>query len=232
MNQRYPYYVQQELGNIVHNRHVGGETLEEIRDRLADDLAGTFWPASLAELYPDPDTLLMEGGGNSALGNIDASVILSQMSDCIDIALAAGVQRIVIVNLPPFLNYASYTHSKAFKALSYNVLLGERYRGYPVYDLYSAMKADVAAPDTFVSGGQTWSMHALSSVANGDTFDYDIGDGLHPTTAASQKIAEDIIAALSSYHVAATASRRRLTGGPISRIIASKQIASRQIVSR
>lgn len=205
MNQRYPYYLQLETGGIVYNRHVGGENLAEILLRLPGDLAGDFWPADMLELFSAPKTLILEGGGNSALENVDATVILGLLDDCIDVAVAAGVQRVIIVNLPPFLNYASYTQSKAYKALKYNQLLGSKYRGYPVYDLYNAVKGDVAAGDTFSASGASWTMHPLSKIAAGDTYDYDSGDGLHPSTAASEKIGEELALMLLSY----TSGRRR-----------------------
>ena len=226
MNDRYPVYLQAETGGIVYNRHVGGENLEEIRDRLASDLAGDFWPVDMLELYSAPKTLIIEGGGNSALENLDATVILGLMDDCLDLAQAANIQRIVIVNLPPFLNYASYTQSKAFKALGYNALLGSRYRNYPVYDLYNAVKGDVAAGETFSASGSSWTMHPLSKIAAGDTWDYDIGDGLHPSTAASQKIGSELAALLSAYSVTTAVI------GVVSRNLATRSLVTRSLVTR
>lgn len=194
LNDRYPRQIPRALRTSgqkcsYYNAHIGGQTLAQIRDRLVAELTGANYPAAVAPLWVVPKTLVLEGGGNSILDNMAAATVLGQLDECITLALANGVEKIVLVNIPPFRNYSSYTLARDTQAVAYNALLGSTYSGYPVYNLRSAMAGDV-------------NTDALSNRANGDSWDYDSGDGLHPTLAASIKIGSGI----SSYIATQTVS--------------------------
>lgn len=213
MNDRYPLYVQRTLDRQLsgktmqyYNHHVGGEDIIEIRDRLDAALSGAALPTDLLELWTTPKCVVLEGGGNSILSNVAAATVLSGMNDCINICRARGIKRIVIVNIPPFKNYTSYTSDRATQGLAYNALLADRYRNYPVFDLYGTVRGDV-------------NTDALSKIANGDAWDYDSGDGLHPTDAASEMIGRQIAMMLVHYPVASKASglTSHLTSSLVSR---------------
>lgn len=200
MNDRYPLYVQRSFARLLsgktceyYNHHIGGEDIFEIGARLHAALTGSALPIDLAELWTKPSVAVLEGGGNSILSDDTAATVLGGMDDMIDICRANGVSRIVIVNLPPFKNYSSYTVGRATQGLAYNALLADKYRGLPVFDLYAAVRGDV-------------NTDALSKIANGDTWDYDSGDGLHPTAAASEMIGRQIAMMLVHYPVASKAS--------------------------
>ena len=161
--------------------HVAGETTSQIAARLD---AAIKAPTGIK-----PGFVILQASVNSIDGGSETSAVAfaaveSMISTCASNNIPKS--NIIILNVGPWGN-GGQTAGELTETTALNDLLAGL-DDVTVYDMNSALEGDANPND-------------LSLIANGDSFDYDSGDGIHPSIGAasgSERIGQDLASIIAS----------------------------------